>query len=385
MLLDRFPKKRIAIALVSALALGSQWTLAADISATVPVGSGFVVKNSTGTTDRFRVQEDGTVLAPGLPAAAQVDTVLCFDSSTGTMGRCQPGVGGATGPTGPTGATGATGPQGSAATITIGTTTTGTAGSQATVTNSGTSNAAILNFTIPQGSTGPTGPTGPTGATGPQGAAGTGVTWSSITAPSAQGVSNTGYMLNNGSANVTVTLPASPSVGDAFRVTGVGSGVWVLMANGGQTISQNIKGTGVSVTTMITGGQSDAVELLYVGSNTFTVLSYLGSVNAAGSGYVSYGGLIWTPVGGTTMDWNTANSYCSGANDLGLSGWRLPTQAELIALNSSGAFNGHGWTLGFTWAVEENGSSAYHMTVVLPQGYTGSIASSNPIYVTCVR
>jgi hypothetical protein len=64
------------------------------------------------------------------------------------------------------------GTPGSSATITIGTTTTGAAGSSAEVTNSGTSSAAILNFTIPQGAAGeagPTGATGATGATGPQG------------------------------------------------------------------------------------------------------------------------------------------------------------------------------------------------------------------------
>ena len=46
------------------------------------------------------------------------------------------------------------GPQGTAATVTIGTTTTGAPGSQAVVTNSGTSSAAVLNFTIPKGDTG---------------------------------------------------------------------------------------------------------------------------------------------------------------------------------------------------------------------------------------
>lgn len=44
--------------------------------------------------------------------------------------------------------------------VTIGTTTTGSAGSSASVTNSGTSSAAVLNFTIPKGDTGPTGPSG---------------------------------------------------------------------------------------------------------------------------------------------------------------------------------------------------------------------------------
>jgi collagen type VII alpha len=66
-------------------------------------------------------------------------------------------------PRGDTGATGPQGPQGptgTAATIAAGTTTTGAAGTSASVTNSGTSSAAVFNFTIPRGDTGATGPTG---------------------------------------------------------------------------------------------------------------------------------------------------------------------------------------------------------------------------------
>ena len=46
------------------------------------------------------------------------------------------------------------GPQGAAATVSVGKVTTGAAGSGAAVTNSGTSGAAILNFTIPRGAQG---------------------------------------------------------------------------------------------------------------------------------------------------------------------------------------------------------------------------------------
>ena len=75
---------------------------------------------------------------------------------------------------GPTGPTGPAGP----ATITIGTTTTGAPGTDALVTNVGTDEDVILDFTIPEGEIGPTGPagidgvdgaTGPTGPTGPAG------------------------------------------------------------------------------------------------------------------------------------------------------------------------------------------------------------------------
>lgn len=47
---------------------------------------------------------------------------------------------------------------GSAATVAVGTVTTGAAGSSATVTNAGTANAAVLNFSIPQGNVGIAGP-----------------------------------------------------------------------------------------------------------------------------------------------------------------------------------------------------------------------------------
>jgi len=83
------------------------------------------------------------------------------------------GATGATGPTGPTGATGATGAtgpagtNGTAATIAIGTTNTGAPGTGAMVNNSGTSTAAVLNFTLPSGLTGTTGATGATGPAGP--------------------------------------------------------------------------------------------------------------------------------------------------------------------------------------------------------------------------
>lgn len=66
---------------------------------------------------------------------------------------------------GDTGDKGDTGNTGAAATVAVGTTTTGDAGTNAAVTNSGTSSAAVLNFTIPKGDKGDKGDTGNTGAT----------------------------------------------------------------------------------------------------------------------------------------------------------------------------------------------------------------------------
>lgn len=67
--------------------------------------------------------------------------------------------------TGGKGNPGKDGDDGKAATIQIGTVTTGAAGSQAAVTNTGTANAAVIDFTIPQGAPGADGVGIPAGGT----------------------------------------------------------------------------------------------------------------------------------------------------------------------------------------------------------------------------
>jgi hypothetical protein len=64
------------------------------------------------------------------------------------------------------GSAGPTGPTGAAASVSVGTVTTGAAGSSASVTNSGTAGAAVLDFTIPQGVPGTSGSGGGAGTSG---------------------------------------------------------------------------------------------------------------------------------------------------------------------------------------------------------------------------
>ncbi len=97
------------------------------------------------------------------------------------------------GPTGPTGPSGA-------ATIEVGTTTTTPPGTDATVTNSGTDENVILDFTIPQGDIGPTGPTGPQGEEGTPGVDGE-------TPVLTIGTVETGEPGTDASATITGTAP----------------------------------------------------------------------------------------------------------------------------------------------------------------------------------
>lgn len=147
------------------------------------------------------VVEQPSVLVVGSDAVGPIGPQGAT-GATGAAGATGPqgpagatGATGATGPTGPTGATGATGatgpqgPAGTAATVAAGTTTTGGAGTSASVINSGTSSAAVFDFTVPAGATGATGPQGPTGATGAAGATGAdgNTVLNDTTAPTTQG------------------------------------------------------------------------------------------------------------------------------------------------------------------------------------------------------
>jgi hypothetical protein len=116
---------------------------------------------------------------PGAPGAAA--TVAVGSTTTGTPGSnaavTNTGTSSAAvlaftipkGDKGDPGTPGTPGTPGAAATVTVGTTATGTPGSNAAVTNSGTSSAAVLAFTIPQGQQGIPGVQGDPGPQGPSG------------------------------------------------------------------------------------------------------------------------------------------------------------------------------------------------------------------------
>ena len=123
------------------------------------------------TTASVSDGQDGASGAPGQAATIAVGTTTTgaagTNASVTNSGTSSAAVFNFTIPRGDTGAAGQDGRDGNdgaAATITVGSTTTGAAGSSASVTNSGTSSAAVLNFTIPRGDTGAAGQNGQDGA-----------------------------------------------------------------------------------------------------------------------------------------------------------------------------------------------------------------------------
>ena len=141
----------------------------------------------------------------------------------------------ASGPQGETGATGATGATGPAATISVGTTTTGNAGTSATVTNSGTSSAAVFDFQIPRGNTGAT---GATGATGPAGANAYNIPITTQATSRDIALTDLGDMIECTSASaMTLTVRADATVtgftnGDQIMILQSGAGQVTIAGNG---------------------------------------------------------------------------------------------------------------------------------------------------------
>jgi len=107
-------------------------------SSTITIGT--VTTGSPGTS--ASITNSGTSQNP----------IFNFSIPKGDIGP--QGLKGDKGDTGAAGANGTNGADGTAATITIGSVTTGNPGTSVSVTNSGTTSAAVLNFTIPRGADG---------------------------------------------------------------------------------------------------------------------------------------------------------------------------------------------------------------------------------------
>ncbi len=177
-------------------------------------------------------------------------------------------------------------------------------------------------------------------------------------------------------AGITAATAISVSGGEYM----IGSGSWTSAAgtvSNGQTVK-------VRHTTSASNGTATNTVLTIGGvTDTFTSTTV--------TGYISQGGLTWSPNNTTVpapgyTGWYTAKNYCTTQTINGQSGWRLPTQAELSSLYSSGALAGQEWTLGDTWSSTPHGTGGYdHYVVDLYDGDVGWDAYASNYFVTCVR
>jgi ribosomal protein L18 len=241
-------------------------------------------------------------------------------------------------PRGDVGATGATGATGTAATVAVGTTTTLSPGSSATVTNSGTTAAAVFNFGVPQGLTGAT---GATGATGPAGMNWRG-NWSS----------GTFYSINDG---VFDSVSGSSYIATATSTNQQppNGSYWNLLAQKGAN------GTGVGTVTSVD-----------VSGGTTGLTSFGGPITSSGT--VTLAGTLNVANGGTGVTTSTG----SGSNVLSTS----PTLVTpVLGTPTSGNFS----TGTFTWPTFNQNTSGTAAnvtgTVAIANGGTGATSAANAL------
>lgn len=287
-------------------------------------------------------------------------------------------------PRGDKGDTGLQGNPGAAATVGVGTTTTGAAGSSASVTNSGTSSAATLNFTIPRGDTGAQGnpgpsntlsigtvstgtagssasasvtgtspaqtlnltiPRGDTGATGQQGSAGVVSLAYKSTGPG--WVSGTSYAVND----VVQYSSTSPSLTSGFIVSISGNTLTGSTAGGGTQWQQ-------------TGHILNAGDIIFVNGNSYQITS----VNSDTS--LTITNRQGTSFSGQTYSYSIMSSpttyVCNAATTAtpGGTGWSVLDQT-LIVDPSSGAFK-----------VGLNSNTGSNPNLPIPGNHKGLIATN---------
>ena len=147
----------------------------------------------------------------------------------------------------PTGATGATGATGTAATIAVGTVTTGEASSSVTINNSGTSGAAVFDFSIPRG---------------PQPSIT--ITDTALTSVTLSDSDNNTVVRCTASTAVTLTVPSTLAAGFSCMVIQAGTGQVTITAGAGTTL--NSFGT-----LLKTAGQHAPASIIRVASGMYNV------------------------------------------------------------------------------------------------------------------
>jgi hypothetical protein len=265
----------------------------------------------------------------------------------------------------PRGATGSTGTAGTAATVAVGTVTTGAAGSSAVITNAGTSSAAVLNFTVPRGDTGATGTAGSAGATGSTGSAGAAATVGVGTTSTGAAGSNAA-VTNSGTSSAAVlnfTIPqgAAGATGGPGATGAAGPGV----PTGGTTGQVLAKTSGTDYATGWTtpSGGGGGGGLTPTGVQTANVTATAGQLvlvdASAGSVQVTAPA---APVAGTTFAVKRLDAATTTVTVVSGGAALIDGDASLILGGlGSGAtliYDGSGWQISATAIVGAGGLDA---------------------------
>ena len=184
--------------------------------------------------------------------------------------------------------------------------------------------------------------------------------WIPTNGTTIQAVIDTGYVLTN-SQFVTVTLPASPNVGDIVRISGAGAGGWQIKGNSGQSLFGNFASYSntyqVSLQSSTFAGNYSGVAASVDGTRMYAVGNGITGVSAS-----SDSGRTWSQAGGSFS--LICQSVACSAN--GRIVYTVTTAGAIWMSSDSGS----------TWSLISGSATTIACTADGSAHFTGGIACS---------
>jgi len=149
--------------------------------------------------------------------------------------------------------------------------------------------------------------------------------WLTVNGTTAQASSNLGFIVTNNTTAVTITLPASPSVGDTFKVAGVGAAGWILAQNSGQQIlAGNLaRSIGQNWVVRFTNGSGNNFTAVASSSDGTRLIAATSSATTGALGISSDFGAAWAATATTVVNptrtvgpqyWSSVSSSADGSH-----------------------------------------------------------------------
>ena len=192
------------------------------------------------------------------------------------------------------------------------------------------------------------------------------VGWIVVSGTSTQAMSDAGYVLTN-ALLTTVTLPASPVIGDIVRISGAGAGGWQAALNSGQSFLGNFSGYASSYWSLSGAAQGKWVSI----ASSANGQKLVAAVSNGGISTSTDGGNTWNATSATSLSWRCVASSADGN--------------RLVAVvNNGGIYTST--NAGTTWTAQTTGLPATALWVSVASSADGTklvaVASSGLVYTS---
>ena len=184
------------------------------------------------------------------------------------------------------------------------------------------------------------------------------VGWIPTNGTAVQAVIDTGYVLTN-SQLVTVTLPATPNVGDIVRISGAGMGGWKIAQNTGQSVIGSFSGYANSYwAAQASANVWESVASSSDGNKLVAAAANAGIYNSANSG------LTWTKAASSPTGADGVASSADGTKLVGVFNNGGNGGGIFTSINSGGSWQNTGPGNGNWYSVASSADGSHLVAVV---------------------